>query len=142
MERKARPHDLPANDDPAPATSGEADPGPEARGEAFIARFMAADGPTRERMRAGGVALAEELRSRAVGLAYSRATEFSPALPLCHMLAAKVALLVHGPDSERLRGFEADIACFRDARSTKVLILDFDRFRATFAGSPPSASPP
>jgi hypothetical protein len=92
-------------------------------------------------MIAEGAALAEELRNRAVGLAYSRATEFSPALPLCHVLASKVALLVHGAGSERLRGFEADIACFRHAERTKPLLLDYDRFRAAFAGGPPTPRP-
>jgi hypothetical protein len=46
--------------------------------DAFIAAFERADEPAREVLRAEGGHLVRRLRSRAMELAQSRATEFSP----------------------------------------------------------------
>jgi hypothetical protein len=86
-------------------------------------------------MRAEGAALANRLRRAAIDLAMSKATEFSPQIPLYHLLAAKVALLAHWPDSGALHGFEQDIGYYRCFESTLDLVEEYERFREAYTGS-------
>lgn len=104
----------------------------EAQGSAFIARFLAADAQGREALRIGGAALAGQLRGAAIALAYSRATEFSPLLPRYHQLAAQVALLTFWPDTRALATFERDLECFRNFERTRILVEEYERFRAAY----------
>ena len=96
----------------------------------FIDRFLAADEPERAELKAKGAELAHQLRRRAIDLAHSRATEFSPRLKLYHQLAAKVALLAYGPDNEALAIFERDIRYYRNFASTQALVDEYESFRA------------
>lgn len=83
-------------------------------------------------MRAEGADLANRLRWEAIALAQSRATEFSPDIPLYHQLAAKVALLAHWPDSSALEVFENDIRYYRSFESTVALVEEYERFREIY----------
>ncbi len=106
-----------------------------ARGDAFIARFLAADRQQREALRAAGAALASQLREQAISLAYSRATEFSPQIPLYHQLAAKVALLAFWPDEQALAIFEQDLDCYRHFEQPRPLGEAYARFREVYLAS-------
>ena len=83
-------------------------------------------------MKAEGADLASLLRRKAIDLAHSRASEFSPEIPLYHQLAAKVALLAHWPDSKALDTFEKDIRYYRNFESTQALVDEYERFRAAY----------
>ncbi len=86
-------------------------------------------------MRAEGADLANRLQREAIGLAYSKATEFSPKIPLYHLLAAKVALLAHWPDNNALDVFEKDIYYYRGFESNLDLVEEYERFREAYTGS-------
>jgi hypothetical protein len=104
----------------------------ERQANAFIDRFLAAGEPERAALRSMGAALADRLRRRAIGMAYSRATEFSPKLKLYHLLAAKVAWLVYGHDTQAsatLAMFERNIRYYRNFPSTQALVDEYERFR-------------
>jgi len=101
----------------------------ELEGANFISRFLVSNEQMRDAMRAEGADLARRLRQKAVDLAMSKATEFSPKVPLYHLLAAKVALLAHWPDSKALKVFEDDIRYYRIFESTRALVDDYERFR-------------
>jgi len=107
----------------------------ELEGAGFISRFLASDQRLRDTMRAAGAELAERLRHEAIGLAYARATEFSPAIPRYHLLAAKVALLAHWPDRGALEPFERDIHYYRIFESTQALVDEYECFREAYTGS-------
>ena len=100
------------------------------QGEAFISRFLAAGERERLALKTEGAALADQLRSKAIDLAQFKATEFSPKIRVYHQLAAKVALLAHGPDSEAVKPFEKDIRYYRNFASTQALVDEYERFRA------------
>lgn len=89
----------------------------------------------RDTMRAEGAALANRLRQEAIDLAMSRATEFSSEIPVYHLLAAKVALLAHWPDSGAVDVFEKDIGYYRDFESTLDLVEEYEGFREAYTGS-------
>ena len=101
----------------------------------FISRFLVSEQPTRDTMRAEGAALANRLRQAAMDLAMSRATEFSPQIPRYHLLAAKVALLAHGPDSSALHSFEQDIRYYRGFESALDLVEEYEAFREAYTAS-------
>jgi hypothetical protein len=105
------------------------------QGETFISRFLAADERQRLAMRTEGAALAGQLRRRAIDLAQSKATEFSPKIRIYHQLAAKVALLAHWPDSEALEIYERDIRYYRNFESTQALVDEYEDFREVYIRS-------
>lgn len=104
----------------------------ELQAEGFISRFLRANDKDRANMKAEGAELASRLRDEAIGLAQSRATEFSPKIGTYHQLAAKVALLAHWPDSKALKVFEDDIRYYRSFESTVPLVDDYERFREAY----------
>jgi len=104
----------------------------ELEGANFISRFLASNEQMRDAMRAEGADLASRLRQKAIDLAMSRATELSPKIPLYHLLAAKVALLAHWPDSQALKIFEDDIRYYRIFESTRAWVDDYERFREAY----------
>lgn len=107
----------------------------ERQGAAFISRFLVSGERERKAARSEGTALAEQLQHAAMDLAYSKATEFSPLIRRYHLLAAKVALLVHWPDLEALRMFERDILYYRNFESTQWLVDEYQQFREAYTGT-------
>lgn len=101
----------------------------ESQAEKFIALFLTANEDQRCTLMPEGVDLANRLRRRAIDLAQSRATEFSRDVPLYHQLAAKVALLAHGLDSEALPHFERDIRTYRAFSSSGAFVEEYEGFR-------------
>ncbi len=108
-----------------------------AEARALIARFEAAPPEARPALAAGAAPLAEALRRRAIDLAMSRATEFSPDLPVLHLLAAEVALCALGPADPRLAGFEADVAGLANFERTAPLAAEYAAFKARHAARRP-----
>lgn len=85
-------------------------------------------------MKAGGADLALRLQREAVGLAYSKATEFSPRIEQYFLLAAKVALLVYWPDNKALGAFEKDVYYYRNFEATRYLVEEYENFKEAFTG--------
>lgn len=111
----------------------------EQAGAEFISRFFASGEGERSALKVKGADLAHQLRRKAIDLAQSRATEFSPKIRLYHQLAAKVALLAHWPDSKALEVFEKDIRYYRHFERTQPLVDEYERFRAAYTGSESSS---
>ena len=117
------------------------DAGLELEGTAFISRFLAAGEKERAELKAAGVQLADRLSRRAIDLSYAKATEFSPKISLYFLLAAKVALLTHWPDSEAVAPFERPIRNYANYASTRLLGEEYESFRAAYTGDGGSMSP-
>ena len=86
----------------------------------------------REERQTEGRTLAEKLREAAVDLSFNKATEFSPDIPVLHLLAAKVALCAFGKYSSRLDLFEKDIAYYKNFPSTKTFFDEYENFKGSF----------
>lgn len=76
-----------------------------------------------------GKNLADVLRSEAINLAQSRATEFLPDLPLLHLLAGKVALISFDRDNPAGTIYETDILYFQNYPNSSALVEDYRQFR-------------
>ncbi|MBN1485558.1 MAG: hypothetical protein JXA37_12645 [Chloroflexia bacterium] len=107
----------------------------EPQGTAFISRFLASGERERDLLREAGADLAGRLYRAARDLAYAKATEFSPKIRLYFQLAAKVALLVYGPDSEAVEPFERNVRYYRNFPSTQALVDEYESFRAAYMES-------
>ena len=105
---------------------------PEQSGEAFIQRFLGAREAQWDGLRGAAADLAVSLRRAAVDLAMSRATEFSHRIPALHLLAAKVGLLAHWPDTSALELYERDILSYRNYDSTREMVDGYERFKADY----------
>ncbi len=82
--------------------------------------------------RAEGAEIARRLRHAAIGLACSKATEFSPLIGRYELLAAKVALLALWPDQDRLQVYEDAVCAYRRTRKYRPLAEEYESFREAF----------
>lgn len=82
-----------------------------------------------------GRALADQLRSAAIEMAQSRATEFSPLIPRLHLRAAQVALAHYGSQSPDFITFENDILHYEAYESTRPLVMEYRAFKRDWMGS-------
>lgn len=95
-----------------------------------------------------GANLASLMRSRAIDLASSKGTEFSPDIERLFFMAAKIALISFDEGSDYLEQFEQDVDYHRrfqspyynDFGKTRALVKDWDAFkrlrRSLHAGRP------
>lgn len=103
-------------------------------GTEFIRRFESGDAHHGDAaLAAGGVALANRLRSGAIGLTYDKATEFSPAIPRLHLLAVQVALLAFGSEGSSaidLALFEKDVFYYGSFTPEHPIVAEYREFKA------------
>ncbi len=95
----------------------------------FISRFAAAPPSERASMADEGSVLKSLLTGLAMDLGHNKATEFSPRIKDCQLLAAKVALLIHWPDEEALTYAERAVFYYRSQESARWLVDDYVAFR-------------
>ena len=101
---------------------------PEERSAEFLHRCARANRKGRAKLKAEGVALAEEVHRAGVDLCMSRATEHSPRISVLFRLAAKVALFAHGSGSPELSRFEYALQSDPDG------LAEYERLRASTEG--------
>ena len=77
--------------------------------------------------------LADTLRSKAISLGSSRATELSIYIPLLSLTAAKLAVLSIDPNTEKFKTFESDILYYKDSETTGKLVNKYLSFKESFA---------
>jgi len=80
--------------------------------------------------------LPDRLRSCMVEMSNSKALEMSQDIPALCSLAAKVALILYGRESESLKLYENDIYYYRSFPSTEKLVLEYDRFKVDLGSRP------
>lgn len=88
--------------------------------------------PERHEKLQEGRDLAQRLRSAAIGLSYSKRTEFSPNIERLIVMAAKVALVSFGPQSSTLDSYERPLDVYRTLDGGSALVKDYDAFKRRF----------
>ncbi|TXH02534.1 MAG: hypothetical protein E6R07_15035 [Nevskiaceae bacterium] len=78
-----------------------------------------------------GRSLAARLRSKAIDLSYSRATEFSPEIQELHLMAAKVALVTFGRWSSEVDQYEKDVFYYKAFNPPHKIVKEYEQFKSS-----------
>jgi hypothetical protein len=95
----------------------------------FIRRYEVASVEDRAILREEGQALAQRLRSAAIDLSSSKATEFSPLIEEYILMAAKVALLAYGAGSAGLEPYEQDVYYYTNFDPPSYIVGEYEHFK-------------
>ena len=80
--------------------------------------------------RHAGASLAVALRSRAIDMSYSKATDCSPEIPELLLLAAQVAFMTFGPSSPDLEEYESDVSYYARIKPPGSIPVLYEAFKA------------
>jgi hypothetical protein len=101
----------------------------DAEYDSFMRRYEVASAEDLAILRGEGQALAARLRSAAIDLSSSKATEFSPRIEEYILMAAKVAFLAYGAGAAGLRPYERDVYYYRDFDPPSYIVSEYERFK-------------
>ena len=96
---------------------------------AFMRRYEVAAAEDLAVLREQGRALAPRLRSAAIDLGSSKATEFSPLIEEYILMAAKVALLAHGAGAPGLEPYERDVYYYENFDPPGYIVGEYEHFK-------------
>jgi hypothetical protein len=95
----------------------------------FMRRHEVASAEDLAVLREQGRNLAQRLRSAAIDLSSSKATEFSPLIEEYILMAAKVALQAYGASAPELRPYEQDVYYYRNFDPPGYIVGEYERFK-------------
>ena len=101
----------------------------DAEYNSFMRRYKAASEQDGVAILGQGQALAQRLRSAAVDLSYSKATEFSPLIEKYFLMAAKVAFLAYGEGAADLKPYEQDVYYYRNFDPPSYIVCEYEDFK-------------
>jgi hypothetical protein len=101
----------------------------DAEYNSFMLRYEVASAEDLAILREEGQALAARLRSAAIDLSSSKATEFSPRIEEYILMAAKVAFLAYGAGAAGLRPYEQDVYYYRNFDPPSYIVSEYERFK-------------
>jgi hypothetical protein len=101
----------------------------DAEYDSFMRRYAVASVEDPATTREEGRALAQRLRSAAIDLSSSKATEFSPRIEEYILRAAKVAFLVYGAGAAGLSPYEQDVYYYGNFDPPSYIVNEYERFK-------------
>ena len=107
----------------------------DAEYNSFMRRYAVTSAEDLAVLREQGKVLAQRLRSAAIDLSSSKATEFSPRIDEYILMAAKVALLAYGAGAPGLRLYEEDVYYYSNFDPPGYIVGEYERFKNGQQGS-------
>ncbi len=90
---------------------------PEEKARAFVGNYVDGNRKTRNRLKRQAADLARHTHVAGVDLCMSKATEYSPRIRVLFRLAAQVALIAHGRESDKSERYLWDLRNDEEGRA-------------------------